>query len=309
MEEVGQHQVNALTTLCNLEWLQQHIGKNTLISAIGENLVAQLVARRRQDFRKVGRAENRTKKVGNATVNRTCTEPLRKVLIRANSKWDCHVQKIDWSSHMLTEPKERIREASPSEEAAVMDQLSRGNDTAVEFAILTGCRRMEIVGLTWNRVDFFNRQFTVIGKNSKERTIPMSNIVFELLWNEQGYNPQWVFTYEAQRTDKLKERFCGLRYRITDAGLRTAMRRAVAHAGIENLHFHDMRHTAATRVLRKSNLRVVQTLLGHSDPATTAKYAHVMSDDLRAAMDAVNPLRLPADEIDFRIKSLKGDAK
>jgi integrase len=155
MEEVGEHHVNALTTLSNLEWLQLHIGKNTLLSAIDENKVAFLVARRRQDFRQVGRLENRTKKISAATVNRTCTEPLRKVLRRASLKWGAGIQDIDWSSHMLKEPKERVREASPGEEAAFMDELGRGYDIAVEFATLTGCRRMEVVGLVWQRVDFF----------------------------------------------------------------------------------------------------------------------------------------------------------
>ncbi len=55
-----------------------------------------------------------------------------------------------------------------------------------------------------------------------------------------------------------------------------------------DFHFHDLRHTSATRILRKSNLRVVQQLLGHSDIATTTKYAHAVDDDIRNAMEAVS---------------------
>src|SRR5690606_32717189 len=83
------------------------------------------------------------------------------------------------------DPKSRrpcLREARPDEEAAIMEELARGYDVAVEFAVMTGCRRMEIVGLVWHRVDFFNRQFTVVGKGNKARSIPMSDAVFELLW-------------------------------------------------------------------------------------------------------------------------------
>lgn len=303
-EEIGEHHVQGDTTLASLEWLEANIGKRTLVSAITEERVAFLVAKRRQEFRKVGNASTPKRKVSNATVNRTCTEPLRKVLRRAGEKWGCVVQAIDWSSHMLPEPKERVREASVEEEALVMDQLDRGYEDAVLFAVLTGCRRMEIVGLVWQRVDFFTRQFTVIGKFSKPRTIPMSSAVFELLWSMKDHDPVWVFTYVAARTDKRKGRHRGLRYPTTDAGLRTAMRRAVGNAGIAHLRFHDLRHTAATRILRKSNLRVVQQLLGHSEPSTTAKYAHALSEDIRAAMDATSPTNIPVEEMERRLKSL-----
>lgn len=309
MIEVGQYHAQAATTLANLEWLEIHLGKGRALMDVGENEVSFLVARRRQDVRRVGKIENRTKTVSNATVNRTCTEPLRKVMLRAKQKWGVPVQEIDWSGHMLSEPKERVREARPDEEAGIMDELGRGYDVAVEFAMITGCRRMEIVGLVWQRVDFFNRQFTVIGKFDKARTIPMSNAVFELLWGEKDHDPVHVFTYEARRTDKRKGIYRGVRYPMTDAGLRTAMRRAVVNAGVEDFRFHDTRHTAATRILRNSNLRVVQNLLGHSDPATTAKYAHAVADDIRAAMDATRPTRLPQDEVAYRLSTLKKNRK
>lgn len=44
---------------------------------------------------------------------------------------------------------------------------------------------------------------------------------------------------------------------------------------------------AATGILRASNLRVAQKLLGHEDIATTTKYAHALIDDVRNAMDAM----------------------
>lgn len=308
-DEVGEHHVQGDTTLSSLEWLQDNIGKRTLVSSIDEERVSFLVAKRRQEFRKVGNEATPKKRVSNATVNRTCTEPLRKVMRRAGEKWGCVVQPIDWSSHMLPEPKERVREASVDEEALVMDHLDRGYENAVLFAVLTGCRRMEIVGLSWQKVDFFTRQFTVLGKGAKLRTIPMSSAVFELLWSMKDHDPVWVFTYAAARTDKRRRIERGVRYPMTDAGLRTAMRRAVAGAGIAHLRFHDLRHTAATRILRKSNLRVVQELLGHSEPSTTAKYAHALSEDIRAAMDAASPTNIPPGEVEFRLSTIRKGPK
>lgn len=294
--EIGQHHVNSHTDAAALDWLTKAIGRKTLLIDIDDNRVAALVAKRRSEFRQVGKPENRTKKVGAATVNRTMTEPLRKVLLRASKVWKVRVADVDWGSHMLAEPQERIREASKGEEASIMSKLERGFDDAVEFAFINGCRRMEIIGLRWSMVDFFGRQFTVIGKGDKSRTIPMNQRTFDLLWRLRGHHADYVFTFEAKRTRKhgQRELVKGLRYPITEGGLKTAMRRAVPNAGIENFRFHDTRHTAATRVLRKSNLRVAQKLLGHKDIKTTTKYAHAMTEDVRAALDAASPAKSPA---------------
>ncbi|MBY5837123.1 tyrosine-type recombinase/integrase [Rhizobium leguminosarum] len=81
-------------------------------------------------------------------------------------------------------------------------------------------------------------------------------------------------------------------------------------AGVTNFRFHDTRHTAATRVLRKSNLRVAQRLLGHADIATTAKYTHALDDDLRDALEATsNPRRNPTEHSTDADEQLKCKGK
>ena len=87
------------------------------------------------------------------------------------------------------------------------------------------------------------------------------------------------------------------------------MRRAVPKAGVKNFHFHDTRHTAATRVLRKSNLKVVQQLLGHEDIKTTTKYAHVMQEDVLNAMEAARPTESPTGASADGNKALKNLGK
>lgn len=279
-EEVGQHHVNDETTLKNLAWLEDALGKNTYIASIRSADVARVITRRRLP-------DENGKSPSAATVNRSVTQPLRAVLKRAADVWAQKVQRIKWGDHLLQENQERVREASVGEEAAIMEELERGYDDAVRFAFLTGCRRMEILSLEWSRVDFFSKRFTVTGKGNKTRTIPMSQAVFDLLWSNRNHHETKVFTYVAKRTLKPRKLIKGERYPLTEAGLKTAMRRAVPRAGVSNFRFHDTRHTAATRVLRASNLRVVQNLLGHKDIATTTKYAHAVDDDIRNALDAV----------------------
>jgi integrase len=160
-------------------------------------------------------------------------------------------------------------------------------EPALRFAILTGCRRAEIVGLEWTSVDFINRAFKVTGKGDKTRHIPMTQEVYHLLWSLKDHHKTAVFTYIAQKTRDGRVRQA--RYPITDAGFKTAWRRRVEPEGetIVDFRFHDTRHTAATRLVRATgNLRLAQRLLGHTDIATTTKYAHVTHEDLRAGLEA-----------------------
>jgi integrase len=74
---------------------------------------------------------------------------------------------------------------------------------------------------------------------------------------------------------------------MTYSGVDTAWGRALAKAGMTGLHLHDLRHTAATRLLSKSqNLRLAQKLLRHRDIRSTLRYAHALDEDLRDALEA-----------------------
>lgn len=309
-DEVGRHHANEKTTLRDLLRLQERIGTNTMLHEITDETVADLVAKRRGD-----RAWNRKDKgfVKPATVNRSVTMRLRDIVIRARKVWKVQTPDIDFGQHMLPEPQERVREGSIVEEDTALSKLTPGYAEATRFAFETGCRRMEILGMEWSRVDFFSDRFEVTGKYGKRRFLPMTESVRALLWDQQGFHPRKVWTYEAQRTDKRRGIVRGQHYPLTEAGFKTAFRRAVARAGIEDFRFHDTRHTAATRILRESNLRVVQNILGHSDPKTTAKYAHAMDNDLKNAMQAASvtrgPIKSPIDNSEKHAKMMKGNKK
>src|SRR6266478_5840828 len=99
----------------------------------------------------------------------------------------------------------------------------------------------------------------------------------------------------AQRPAKKK----GERYPITYYGIGSNISKWI-YAGVD-ARIHALRHTTGSRTLRKTgNLKVVQTLLGHSTIAITAEfYANVTVEDVRAAMEATTsaaPTELPAIE-------------
>lgn len=308
-EEVGKHLENSKQRLWALGWLLDYFGAAKMFSDIDDAAVAAMVAKRRGET--IPRRKEPVR-VSNSTVNRTVTEPLKDIWHRAKSVWKTGAADIDWRLHLLPEPKERVREASTGEESAVAAELERGYDVALDFAFKTGCRRAEILSLEWGRVDFFGRQFTVIGKGNKKRVIPMSDDVFKMLWDQRDHHATVVFTFIAKRTLQLKDGrklIRGQRFPLTETGLKSAARRAIKNAGLTDFHFHDTRHTAATRTLRQSNLLVVQKLLGHADPSTTAKYAHVLQDDVRAALNAASPTDFTTEELRAAAKYLAEQRK
>jgi site-specific recombinase XerD len=102
----------------------------------------------------------------------------------------------------------------------------------------------------------------------------------------------WTYVSEGKKggkggTGRSGVYHAGERYPITYWNLQTRWRRALAKAGVEDFRFHDLRHTAASRLLRKTHdLKMVQDMLDHAQITTTTKYAHVLKDDLRAGMEA-----------------------
>ncbi|MCJ2051654.1 tyrosine-type recombinase/integrase [Methylobacterium sp. J-070] len=292
--QVGQHLKggNADGMLSALAWLKPKIGPARLLRDIDDRLVAELVATRRGEHSRSGGNRKRRKGakraaapklVSPATVNRTVIEPLRQILNRARQLWKQPVTEIAWRMHVLREPRERVRELRAEEEAHLFAVLRPDYHPALRFALITGLRLGEIACLRWNDVDWGGRQITVLSKGDKLATIPMPPDVRDLLWPLRGDHPEAVFTYEAARRRDGRTR--GDMQPITRSGLQITFRRAVAKAGITNFRFHDNRHTAATRVLRATgNLKIVQRLLRHEQITTTAKYSHVLDDDVLAAM-------------------------
>src|SRR5208283_3669251 len=136
----------------------------------------------------------------------------------------------------------------------------------VLFAIHTGCRRGEILELDWDKnIDMHLRTIKVcISKNkpgakSKYKVIPMSQTLYSMLQRKRNTNPT----------------ASGRLFDVSAHALKDAFVRAVEKAGIEDLHFHDLRHTFATRLVRGNvDLYVVQKLMGHKSIKTTERYAH-----------------------------------
>jgi integrase/recombinase XerC len=172
--------------------------------------------------------------------------------------------------------------------AADDDDPVRVRDAAVlELLYATGIRVGELCGLDLDDVDRGRRVVRVLGKGSKERTVPVGVPAVRAVdrWLAEG-RPRLRGEHSGAAL------FLGARGRRLDP--RTA-RRAV-HAllaevpGAPDLGPHGLRHSAATHLLEGgADLRSVQELLGHATLATTQIYTHVSVDRLKATYDQAHP--------------------
>ena len=78
----------------------------------------------------------------------------------------------------------------------------------------------------------------------------------------------------------------GRRYPITYGGLKSQWRCLRKRAGVEGFRFHDFRHNFGSKLLRETqNLKLVQRAMNHANITTTTRYAHVLDDDVAAALE------------------------
>jgi len=276
--EVGQHHAGADNTEHDLALLIEFFGKDKLVPDITDDEVTRLVAWRRGHRRKDGAL------ISPYTVNHT-TKQLRKLFTRCKL-WRVRFEhEPKWSDHFLTVPDERVRELS-DEEADQLDAVMRDDYAPFfDFARASGLRLKECVTLRWSEVNFGTRQIVKLGKGGKRVPKPITSEIREILWPLRGHHPEHVFTFVADRT--VDGRVKGNRYPLTYVGVQSYWKRLRKRSGVTGFRIHDYRHDFATKLLRVTNLRLVQKALGHASSKTTERYAHVLDEDIAEGMERV----------------------
>lgn len=280
-EMVGDHKRSAKNTLYQLGFLIAGLG--------GRRMLHDLTFKDVQDY-----AARRRAMVSDASVNRE-VQLLRRV-VRWTKPRGFDVPDIEWKGLLAPEPL-RIRELSADEEGRLFAALPDNLKPIVEFALLSGQRRSEIVTLRWADVDQTGQRATVSVKGGGRHTFPLSGRMLAIIKAQPKICPQ-VFTYVCLRPSPPRKdrprRVKGERYPFSAGGWARQWKRALKDARIEDYRFHDNRHTAATRNLRATgNLKAVSKLLGHTNVTTTSRYAHALEDDVRAMLSATESRTIP----------------
>ena len=124
------------------------------------------------------------------------------------------------------------------------------------FAIETGMRRGEILNLKWDQVDLKRRSVAILeSKNGYSRTIPITQLA--------------TITLQSLSKDDAKV------FPTTANALRLSWDRMLKGTGIEDLHFHDLRHEAISRFFEMGlTVPEVASISGHRDTRMLLRYAH-----------------------------------
>jgi integrase len=154
---------------------------------------------------------------------------------------------------------------NPDEEGRLLDSCAPHIRPIIITALNTGMRKGEILSLRWENIDFDNNSITIQATNSKTKKMKririnsaLRKLLLELKLGSGG--SEFVFLGVDKKPIK---------------SFRTAFSKACKRAGIRGLRFHDLRHTAATRMIEGgANLVAVSHALGHSSINMTMRYAH-----------------------------------
>jgi integrase/recombinase XerD len=155
----------------------------------------------------------------------------------------------------------------------------RRNRLMIQLALETGLRVAEITALKFEHCRLMGNAYRVHvheGKGAKDRIVWMSAAlgaeIGEVAHNEGREYQGVMFTTRAGGA-------------IDHGYLRRMIKARGKAAGVPRLHWHLLRHTSLTRLYKNTrDIRLVQDVAGHSDPKTTAIYAHVSGADIRDAM-------------------------
>ncbi|MDR3376709.1 MAG: site-specific integrase, partial [Ancalomicrobiaceae bacterium] len=173
------------------------------------------------------------------------------------------------------------RYLTPDELARLGKVLRESNSereavNCIHLLLLTGCRLSEIQTLKWDYVDFDAGVLRLPDSKTGAKLVAIGQAVIDLFKTipKVKDNP-YVITGQVEGQH------------LTD--MQKPWRRLRKRAGLDGLRIHDLRHSFASDALQLGeDLPMIGKLLGHTQVQTTARYAHLKTDPIRAAADKVS---------------------
>lgn len=194
---------------------------------------------------------------------------LSGVINHARKEWSLPISNPCEMVRKPAPPRGRDRLLSTDEEIRLLDELkptgrrSPWMSPLVSLALETAMRRGELLSLTWVNIDL-DRQtaFLPMTKNGSVRTVPLSKNAIAILRSIPIHANDRVF-------------------QLSEMGMEAAFRKACKRASISNLHFHDLRHTATSRLAEKlPNVIELAAVTGHQTIQMLKRYYHPQAEAL-----------------------------
>lgn len=189
------------------------------------------------------------------------------------------------------ENESRVRYLLADEETklrAVIRRECPDREPELDLALYTGMRRGEQFTLKWSDVDLDRGILTVRGKTGRRFIVANSSAIEALQKlgrrRERERDGAEASAYVCDETTNDAQR-----------DWRRWFEKSVRAASVKNFHWHDLRHTFASRlVMAGVDIRTVQELLGHRSILMTMKYAHLSPDHRQAAAEKIGSTALSA---------------
>ncbi len=145
---------------------------------------------------------------------------------------------------------------------------------AIRLLVFTGARLNEILSLRWEEVRLEESQLRLADSKTGRKTIRLPVRAVELLRNHPRL-PNNPFVIQGQKEASHL------------VNLQKPWQRIRKKAGLEGVRLHDLRHTFASIALSRGySLPMIGGLLGHSNPSTTQRYAHLQNESAHQAAQA-----------------------
>lgn len=227
-------------------------------------------------------ASRRAAGVKGSTINRELGL-LSVALNRARLDWDWEIPN---PAQGMREPESEGRQVylTRAQFGALVQAASRQKRAPyladlVVVAVMTGCRKGELLGLDWSRVDFeagVIRLRASDTKAGKARLVPINGAAREALMRRSRFR--------ADRCPGSAWVFCGPDgERIVS--VKSSFRHALRSAGIAGVRFHDLRHTCGSWMAQKGvPIGHIAAVLGHSTLRMSERYSHLAPANARDAV-------------------------
>jgi integrase len=178
--------------------------------------------------------------------------------------------------------------------AALAAHPSRQAADAIRLLLLTGARTQEVLKASWDQFDLETGIWIKPSSHTKqkrEHRVPLSAPVRQLLVDMQ--------VRQQKKGPPARYLFPGRAGDGPMVDLKSSWRAICRAADLHGLRVHDLRHSFASILVSSGlSLPVIGALLGHSTTNTTARYAHLFDDPLRAAAERVGAVVTTAGNAD-----------
>jgi integrase len=262
---------------CQIKWWKDSLGDYSLAET-----TPALIAQYRDKLAEGEMVDDERVPRGAATINRYLAI-LSHVFTVAMKEWGWVEENPILKVTKMKEPRGRVRFLSDDERKNLLEACKKSESpylyTIVVLALSTGARRMEILGLCWQKnIDLQRGVITLHEtKNGDRRVLPLTGYALELIKQHakvRKLNCDFVFPGKNSKNP---------------VDIRTPWETALKRAEVSDFRFHDLRHSAASYLaMNGASLAEIAEILGHKTLQMVKRYSHLSETHTSKVVASMN---------------------